>query len=143
MRIASAFIAIAAIVTLAGCASSGATSVPAPAASASLASIQASRSAAAAAAASAIASAASAAANAPCTTNSCIVTEIDQSLTGGIAQDEAVATKVDCEKSTVKNKGGGTWTSWCTVYYSDGTSATGYGTVDTSQNKVTFEPSGD
>jgi hypothetical protein len=53
-----------------------------------------------------------------------------------------VATKVNCEPSTVKNKGGGTWTAWCTAYYTDGTSATGYGTVDTSQGKVTFEPSG-
>ncbi len=87
------------------------------------------------------AAAASSAAAAPCTTNSCIVTELDQSLVGAIAQDESVATKVKCENSTVKNEGNGNYTAWCTVDYSDGTSVEGYGNVDTSQNKVTFQPS--
>ena len=95
------------------------------------------------AAPSAVPSASAAASSAPCTTDSCIATELDQSLKGAIAQDEAVATKVDCKPSTVKNEGSGNWTARCTAYYSDGTSAEGYGTVDTSQDKVTFEPDGD
>ena len=66
--------------------------------------------------------------------------ELDQSLVGGIDQADAVATKVHCYESTVKNQGNGTWTASCTVTYSDGSTADGTGTVDTSQDKVTFEP---
>src|SRR5205823_1263542 len=81
---------------LAGCASTtGTTSAaPNPAASESFASAAASRSAAAVAAASALASAE----NAPCTTHACIASDLDQSLVGRVAQDEAVATKVTCYK---------------------------------------------
>jgi len=81
--------------------------------------------------------------SAPCTSHGCIVQELDQSLTGGIDQADAVATKVHCYESTVKNQGNGNWTASCTVTYSDGSTAEGTGTVDTSQGKVAFEPEGD
>ena len=120
----------------------GAADTPAAASSSAAAGAAANSAAAAASSAAAsAAAAASSAAAAPCTTNSCIVTELDQSLVGAIAQDESVATKVKCESSTVKNEGNGNYTAWCTVDYSDGTSVEGYGNVDTSQNKVTFQPS--
>ena len=98
---------------------------------------------AAAPSASALAAAPSAAgspSSATCSSHACIVQELDQSLVGGIDQADAVATKVHCYESTVKNQGNGTWTASCTVTYSDGSTADGTGTVDTSQDKVTFEP---
>ena len=96
---------------------------------------------AAAPSASALAAAPSATASAaPCTSHACIVQELDQSLVGGIDQADAVATKVHCYESTVKDQGNGTWTASCMVTYSDGSTADGTGTVDTSQDKVTFEP---
>jgi hypothetical protein len=92
---------------------------------------------------SASAGAPSAAATAMCTTHSCIATDLDQSLLGGIDKADAVATKVKCSKTSVKDQGNGTWTAWCDVTYSDGTVSEGTGTVDSSQNEVTFTPSGD
>jgi hypothetical protein len=75
-----------------------------------------------------------------CTTKACIAEELDQSLVGGIDEGDAVATKVKCSPSTVKDEGNGNWDARCTVWYSDHTSATGYGSVDTEQNKVLFSP---
>ena len=142
---AAALLILLIIIAAAGGGNTAATSAAAPGPSAGAAASSAAASSAAAASAAAAASSAAAAASsaaaAPCTTNSCIVTELDQSLVGAIAQDESVATKVKCESSTVKNEGNGNYTAWCTVDYSDGTSVEGYGNVDTSQNKVTFQPS--
>lgn len=77
-----------------------------------------------------------------CLTHSCVVQDMEQSLTGGIALDEAVATKVTCYESTVVfYKAADTYSATCTVDYSDGSSASGTGNMLVSQQKVTFEPS--
>ena len=52
-------------------------------------------------------------------------------------------TKMKCDPSNVKRPSSGTYTENCAVTYSDGTSLSGTGTVDTSQNEVTFAPSGE
>ena len=52
-------------------------------------------------------------------------------------------TKMKCDSASVKEPSSGTYTENCTATYSDGTVATGTGTVDTSQNEVTFTPSGE
>jgi hypothetical protein len=142
MKRSALLIAVASL-TLAGCASTtGSTAsgtTPNPAASESLASIAARQSSAAAAAASAIASAASA----PCTTHACIASDLDQSLVGGVAQDEAVATKVTCYKKTVEfHKAADTYSAYCVVTYSDGSQATGTGNLLMKSQKVTFQPTG-
>jgi hypothetical protein len=77
-----------------------------------------------------------------CTTKACIVDDLQKSLVGGIAQDEAVATKVKCYKSTVKHNAGNTWTATCKVSYSDGSSVTGFGNLIPDKDKVTFQPAG-
>jgi len=77
-----------------------------------------------------------------CTTNSCIATDIGNNLVNIVAEDKSVITSATCDPSTVTGNGSGTWTATCTATYSDGSTATGYGTLDTSQNEVTFEPSG-
>jgi hypothetical protein len=56
----------------------------------------------------------------------------------GIARDNAVATKVVCPASSVKQNPGGTWTATCTVTDSDGKTYTGYGNI--AGTEVTFEP---
>ncbi len=83
----------------------------------------------------------STAASAMCTTHTCIAQDLDQSLVGDIAEDEAVATKVTCYKSTVKfHAAADSYSATCVVEYSDGSSATGTGNVVVKQQKVTFEP---
>jgi hypothetical protein len=76
----------------------------------------------------------------PCITHACIVRDLDKGLVGAIDQADAVATKIRCKASTVKNEGHGNYDARCTVHYSDQTYATGYGTVDLSQSKVLFTP---
>jgi hypothetical protein len=76
----------------------------------------------------------------PCTTNSCIVTTIQQSLAGGAAVDGAVMKTITCQPSTVKSDGNESWTATFTVGYSDGSTATGYGSLVQSEDKVYFEP---
>ena len=80
---------------------------------------------------------------AQCTSGSCIAGEIRQSLVNTIAKDDSVLTKMKCDPASVKEPSSGTYTENCTATYSDGTVATGTGTVDTSQNEVTFTPSGE
>lgn len=76
-----------------------------------------------------------------CTTHACIVSDLESNLTGLIAQDEAVATKVTCYKSTVVfHAAADTYSASCTVTYSDGSSESGTGNLDLSQQKVTFDP---
>jgi hypothetical protein len=78
-----------------------------------------------------------------CTTRACIVDDLRKSLVGGIAQDEAVATKVTCYKRTVKfHSAAGSYSATCVVGYSDGSSATGTGNLLVSAQKVTFQPAG-
>jgi hypothetical protein len=77
-----------------------------------------------------------------CTSHACIVQELEQNLTGLVAEDEAVSTKVTCYESTVVfHAAADTYSASCTVEYSDGSSASGTGNYDISAGKVTFEPS--
>jgi hypothetical protein len=75
----------------------------------------------------------------PCTTDACIVTDI-KGLVGTVAKDDSVMTKVTCKTGSVSRKAAGVWTATCTVTYSDGDVAKGIGTVDETQDEVTFEP---
>jgi hypothetical protein len=78
-----------------------------------------------------------------CTSNACIATYLDQNLTGLVALDYAVSTKVTCEASTVVyHSAAETYSAYCTVDYSDGTSASGTGNLVTSSDAVTFTPAG-
>jgi hypothetical protein len=77
-----------------------------------------------------------------CTSNSCIVSDLQTSLVGVVDKGDSVMTKVSCQPATVKDQGNGTWTAGCTVTYSNGTTAAGTGTLDNSQDEVTFVPSG-
>lgn|SRR5487761_1569922 len=126
---------IAAITALSGCSaatSSSSGGPPPPAGSPS----------AAAGSPSALAAAPSSSPSAaPCTTHACIVQLLEQNLTGLIAQDESVATKAVCYKSTVVfHAAADTWSASCTVTFSDGSSASGTGNLDLGQQKVTFTP---
>lgn len=112
---------------LAGCASTGSTTSTPPAAQASSTAPQA---------------AAASPSEPVCTTRSCIAGDIQRSLVGLVAEDEAVATKASCKPSTVKHNAGDTWTARCTVTYSDGSAATGFGNLLPAQQKVTFQPDG-
>lgn len=76
----------------------------------------------------------------PCLTRACIAADIGRSLIGAVAKDEAVITKADCKASTVTRNAGDTYTAKCTVTYSDGSTATGFGNLLVAQQKVTFEP---
>jgi hypothetical protein len=77
-----------------------------------------------------------------CTSHACIAAVLDQNLTGLVAQDEAVSTKVTCYVSTVVYySAAGTYSADCTVTYSDGSSAYGTGNLVTSSGEVTFDPS--
>jgi hypothetical protein len=78
----------------------------------------------------------------PCTSGACIATDIRQSLVNTLDKGDAVFTKMNCDPSSVKEPSSGTYTENCTAAYSDGTTASGTGTVDTSQNETTFTPSG-
>jgi len=81
--------------------------------------------------------------SAPCTTHACIVSDLEQSLTGLVAEDEAVATKVTCYKSTVVfHQAADTYSASCTVIYSDGSQASGTGNLVVSSDQVTFQPAG-
>jgi hypothetical protein len=122
-RIAIAAIPLVAILT--GCAATTATSAP-PAAAGSPS-------------ASALA-APSPSASVMCTTNACVASDIEQSLLGQIAKDNAVATKVVCPVSSVKANAGQTWTASCRVTESDGTVSEGYGNFVESSDQVTYDP---
>ncbi len=119
-------IALAAITAAAGCGSLGGSPSGAPSAAPSSAP-----------------SAAAAASSAPCTTKACIAGDLQQNLTGLVAQDEAVSTKVKCYKRTVRfHQAADTYSATCVVTYSDGSSVTGTGNLLLSAKKVTFEPAG-
>jgi hypothetical protein len=75
-----------------------------------------------------------------CTSRTCIAQELDRSIPGDIARDGSVMGKTTCAVHTVKNDGGGNYTASCDVTYSDGEVWSGYGTVLTGQDKVSFEP---
>jgi hypothetical protein len=78
----------------------------------------------------------------PCTTHACIVAQLEQNLTGLVAQDESVSTKVVCYESTVVYYAAAdTYSASCTVTYSDGSQVSGTGNLDFTTDKVTFEPS--
>jgi hypothetical protein len=78
-----------------------------------------------------------------CTTHTCIARDIEQGLTGAVAKDESVITKVTCYKSTVVfHKAADTWSASCTATYSDGSSVSGTGNLLVSQQQVTFTPAG-
>jgi hypothetical protein len=129
MNARTLLLAIPAAALLAGCASTGGSGAATP-----------SDSALASTAQQVAQPAASPTPTGPCTTKACIVADLDQGLVGAIDQGDAAATKVKCKASTVKNEGNGNYDARCTVHYSDHTTATGYGTVDMSQNKVLFSP---
>ena len=74
-----------------------------------------------------------------CLTNSCVAALMDRTLTGFVAKDEDVATKVTCEASTVRHTPG-VWTAACTVRYSSGQVWSGHGNWVVSTREVTFEP---
>lgn len=74
-----------------------------------------------------------------CTTGTCAASEIQRSLTGLTAEDEAVITEAQCGASARLNAGG-TWTVACTVTESDGKVYRGLGNWLPGQGKVTFEP---
>jgi hypothetical protein len=76
----------------------------------------------------------------PCTSESCAVSTIERTLDGSSVTDGAVFTKVTCSPSSLANVGSGTLRADCTADYSDGTHASGYGTLNTQQNMVDFEP---
>jgi hypothetical protein len=80
-----------------------------------------------------------AASSAPCTTKACIVTDAE-GLTGTVAKDNAVMTRVACKKSTVRPVVSGTYTVHCTVSYSDGMVARGIASVLTGKGDVEWEP---
>jgi hypothetical protein len=79
----------------------------------------------------------------PCLTKACIVSEVKQSLVGGVAKDESVMTKMTCVKSTVKQPTPGVYTVRCTATYSDGTVYTGIASLLTATSRVTWEPTGE
>ena len=136
-RLASV-LAVAAL-ALSGCASGAAGTTPNPGASSFLASAAARESSADAAVASAMASAAPPSAPA-CTTHACIVAILQQSLIGSSVSYNTVATSVFCNKKTVKfHADTDTYTAICTVTYTDGTMATGYGNYSVPAAKVTFQ----
>jgi hypothetical protein len=75
-----------------------------------------------------------------CTTHSCIAQDIQGSLPGLVAKDNAVITKAKCKASSVKDNQGGTYTAHCTAWYSDGSEAAGDATLITSSQKIAWEP---
>ena len=74
-----------------------------------------------------------------CLTDSCVASLMDRTLTGFVAKDEDVATKVTCEASTVRHTPG-VWTAACTVRYSSGEVWSGRGNWVVSSGEITFEP---
>lgn len=77
-----------------------------------------------------------------CTSNACIVQDLQQSLNGVVDKGDEVTTKVVCQQSSVKDDGNGIYAATCTVTHSDGTVDAGTGTLETKQNEATFVPSG-
>jgi hypothetical protein len=79
-----------------------------------------------------------------CTDPTCITGDIQDGLTGAIADSENVAVKVRCKPSTVRHHADAkTWTAWCKVGYSDGSTLTGHGNLvvdDQGGGTVTFQP---
>jgi hypothetical protein len=75
-----------------------------------------------------------------CTSNSCIVRDLQSNLVGLTAKDDLVTTKAVCQQSTVKDDGNGIYAATCTVTYSDGSNAIGTGTLATQQKQVSFTP---
>jgi len=114
IRLAAALIPAA--ILLSGCASLGSTPAAAPSAPAPSTSA------------------------AVCTTDACILSDIQASLIGMVAKDEDIATKAVCKKSTLKANPGQSWTATCTVTYSSGMVARGFGNLVLSSRTVTFEP---
>jgi hypothetical protein len=76
----------------------------------------------------------------PCTTHSCIVAGIEQSLPGQTAKDGSVITKAVCYKSTVKDNPGDTYTVSCDVTYSDGEVWSELVTFLAASDQITWEP---
>src|SRR5580704_12089902 len=76
----------------------------------------------------------------PCVTHACIAADIQKSLIGLVAKDEAVVTKAACKPSTVKQNAGQTWTVACTVTESDGSVASGYANLLPAAGKITWDP---
>ena len=137
MRKSAGLIAAAiAIAALTGCASTGGTSgtaaAGAPSAVPSSAPV-----AAASSEPSAVAS------TGPCLTKACIVSDVKQSLVGGVAKDESVMTKMACKKSTVKQPAPGVYTVHCTATYSDGTVYAGIASLLVAKSQVTWEVTGE
>jgi hypothetical protein len=77
---------------------------------------------------------------APCITSACIISDMNQSLVGMVAKDNAVTTKAVCKKSSLKVNPGQTWTAKCTLTYSDGLVAEGFANLVEATEKITFEP---
>lgn len=78
-----------------------------------------------------------------CTSHTCIADTLEQSLTGLVAEDNAVSTDVKCYVSSVKyHKAADTYSASCIVTYSDGSQASGTGNLVLSSNQATFQPSG-
>ena len=82
----------------------------------------------------------SAAASTLCTTHACIVSNLQQSLTGLAAKDGSVITGATCYKKTVKHNAGNTWTAECHVTYSDQTVYSGFATLLVAKDEVSWEP---
>ena len=74
-----------------------------------------------------------------CTTASCAAAEIQRSLVGLVAKDNAVMTKAVCAAAGVR-QAGGTWTATCAVTESDGSVWRGYGSWVVATGDVAFEP---
>lgn len=137
--IPAAAITLAALTACGSAASSSLGGPPPPAGSPSAAA--GSPSAAAGSPSAAAAAPSASASTLPCDSHSCVVSDLEQNLDGLIAQDEAVVTKAVCYKSTVVfHAAADTWSASCTVTFSDGSSASGTGNLDLSQQKVTFTP---
>jgi hypothetical protein len=77
----------------------------------------------------------------PCTTRACIVQDLDTDLVGITAKDDLVSTKAACKTSTERDDGHGIYAATCTVTFSDGSAATGTGTLDLTSRQVSFSPS--
>jgi hypothetical protein len=73
-----------------------------------------------------------------CTSSSCVVSDLNSGLVGLTAKDDLVTTKAVCVQSSEQSEGNGIYAATCTVTYSDRSTATGTGTLDTTQNQVSF-----
>jgi len=78
----------------------------------------------------------------PCTTRACIAADA-QGMTGTVAKDNSVLTKMKCRKATVRQPTPGVYTVHCTATYSDGSVWTGIASVLTSQGRVAWQATGE